>query len=338
MKQASFFLSLILIFTFAIFNEASAYIETTRNGALLAKVSPERPSPGQEVSVSLSGYGYNLNRSEINWVVNNSDLPAAKNKTQHTISMGPAGTITKIEIQVKPDSGGTIIKTLTFYPAEINIVWEANSYTPPFYEGNSLLSADSELTLMALPEFINQNNQLISNNNIEYTWFKNGQKLNSKSGVGQNTLTLDVDRFSNNIDISVSAQTVDSTYEAEKSISIPVFQPQVVVYKVDPLSGPNFNREVKDNVLLTGDQLVLQAEPYFFATQKLTNNNLEFLWNINGKTIKNTGVNSKVLALQKPDDTSGEAKISVLIKNTLNRYEQVKKDLTVEFSRSFVDF
>src|SRR3989344_1490686 len=84
----------------------------------------------------------------------------------------------------------TLILTSCFLlPTSINaqsidILWQGETYTPPFYKGKTLLSTQSGITLVAIPHGLG------SSANLNYKWTRNGTVLGNISGRGKNTLTF----------------------------------------------------------------------------------------------------------------------------------------------------
>src|SRR3990167_10337236 len=69
---------------------------------------------------------------------------------------------------------------------EVDLLWQGNSYVPPFYEGRTLWSSQSRITFLAIPHGAGIGNPA----NLTYKWTKNGTVLGNINGVGKNTLSF----------------------------------------------------------------------------------------------------------------------------------------------------
>src|SRR3989344_3741283 len=66
----------------------------------------------------------------------------------------------------------------------IDILWQGETYTPPFYQGRTLWSTESRITLVAIPHNLGNRNAL------NYRWTQNSTVLGNVSGVGKHSLSF----------------------------------------------------------------------------------------------------------------------------------------------------
>src|SRR3990167_742525 len=66
----------------------------------------------------------------------------------------------------------------------VDILWQGDTYTPPFYKGKSLWSNQSRITFVAIPQGLGNPASL------NYKWTKNGTVLGNINGIGKNTLSF----------------------------------------------------------------------------------------------------------------------------------------------------
>src|SRR5688572_16598777 len=69
---------------------------------------------------------------------------------------------------------------------EVDLLWQAETYTLPFYKGKALWSKESRVKLLAIPRGPGVGNPL----NLTYKWTKNGTVLGNINGVGKNTIAF----------------------------------------------------------------------------------------------------------------------------------------------------
>src|SRR3989344_2819964 len=64
----------------------------------------------------------------------------------------------------------------------VDILWQGEVYTPPFYQGKTFWSKQSRIPLVAIPQ------SLGNPANLTYKWTKNGTVLGNVNGVGKNSI------------------------------------------------------------------------------------------------------------------------------------------------------
>ena len=85
----------------------------------------------------------------------------------------------------------------------VDILWQGEVYTPPFYQGKTFWSKQSRVTLVAIPHGLG------NTANLNYKWTKNGTVLGNINGIGRNYLSF-----------------VDSIYPDHKLLKLLLFPAQ----------------------------------------------------------------------------------------------------------------
>src|SRR5262245_18430252 len=67
----------------------------------------------------------------------------------------------------------------------VDLLWQGEVYTPPFYLGRALWSGQSRLTVVAVPHVGSS-----AANSLVYRWTRDGEVLGNASGVGKRTLSF----------------------------------------------------------------------------------------------------------------------------------------------------
>jgi hypothetical protein len=119
------------------------------------EIIPTYPKPNQNVSINLTLYSGDLNSADITWYQNGKNVLSGKGEKRYSFKMGPAGTETEIEIRIKLMGGSSFTKTFTLGGADVDLVWEASTYTPPFYKGKAMhgLLQSALLSTKCYPRF-----------------------------------------------------------------------------------------------------------------------------------------------------------------------------------------
>ena len=145
-------------------------VEEVRNNALAdlleVTVVPERPAPNERVALSVVSYLTDLNRGEIFWYINDELRERGVGKTSFSFTVKEAGSISRVDIVINTAEGARIAKKLTFRPADMDFMWEALTYTPPFYKGKALLSAESPVKIVVMPHFVSGNGKTIPSRSL----------------------------------------------------------------------------------------------------------------------------------------------------------------------------
>lgn len=294
----------------------AASIKTAGSGSILTTLTPENPGPNQKVIVNLNSPDMSLDYSDIVWVVNGARLD---NKTKSlSFNTGGVGSITHIEATVTTKNPNRInpevTKILILVPiGDVDLLWEANTSVPFFYQGKALANNISPIKVAALPEFKNAQGQTITKENLVFNWTKNGQKITSASGAGKDILIFNPSS-DNNHTVSVEVKTlpnVNPQISVEKTINIAATSPKLYFYFQHPLQGTLFNQTVKAKTTMTADEVSVRAEPFFLAKTSQGNGLMSFNWQINNKPVAASAGSGNTLILRQPENQSGFSNINL---------------------------
>lgn len=149
---------------------------------------------------------------------------------------------------------------------DLTLTWSSNAYVPPQYLGKILPTQGSRITVAALT---NQPAEA-----LKFKWQLDNTWQNFASGLGRETFSFTAGQapgFSHRVNLELSYPGVDGDkILAETSIEIPVVNPEVRVYKIEPAKiWPNLTNSLQTQVnLLAGTYTRFIALPYFFNIQK----------------------------------------------------------------------
>jgi hypothetical protein len=168
----------------------SQFVEDAHTQNVLVDVSPENPEPNQQVTFQVTSFLSDLDRSTITWLVNGKRASSGTGIRSFTTTMGNVGTKIVVTVVVVTPDGTTVTKTIPLTSANVDLIWEADSYTPPFYQGKALLSQYETVKVVAVPH-LGKDSSTLSPTNLIYTWEKDGRVIGNLSGYGKNTLIID---------------------------------------------------------------------------------------------------------------------------------------------------
>ncbi len=310
-----------------------ATIVSTAGGSLDAKITPYNPKPFEEVTINLFGYGFKIENSEIVWSVDGQIAQQGFGKKSFSFKVGDIGSVSSINIVINSKERGIMLKNITFQPADADIVIETNSYTPPSYQGSSLPSQGSEIKLVAIPRLIDSQNKRIANDDLKFNWKKDGNNLTSQSGIGKNYIIFTADEFkaSHKIDLEIIYQP--EKIVIEKSLTINLFQPEILIYEVNPLSGVDYSRAIGDEFELNKDEITLKAEPFYLSQNQ--KGLLGYYWRLNDQLLTMIKGRPEMVALEKPASLAGSANLSLIVES-LNKVIG-RKNIVVRFGSTIFD-
>ena len=273
-------------------------------------VSPENPAPDQFVNIEIEGVGQFLGDSQITWRENGQIVSSAQNQETFSFDVGGVGTATRIDITIDSATQGVITKEFVFNPSVVNMVWEADTYTPLLYQGKSLYTAGSNLKVVAYPTVM-IGGSLIPTNKLSFQWSDNNTPNTAASGLGKNVFTFQGDQIQSGEDVTVTVYYNNASV-GKGEIFIPASQPQVLFYQQDPLRGELLDEALSGNFTLTNQEVTVKAEPYFFAK----NSPLQYDWTLDGQETSGPQSAQGLLTLRETGSGSGATTLGVTIQNT----------------------
>lgn len=164
----------------------------------------------------------------------------------------------------------------------VDLIVEADTAVPPFYQGKALPTNGSEVTVTALPSF----KGLVSPNNYRYVWSVNGKKQNSGLAVANNSFAF-TPTLQNEVIVGVTVTSANGTKLAEASEVITLVDPEVHFYEKNPLRGL-IPKTLLSPYTITGTESTLRAEAYFMK-KDIARENLQTQWAVNGNDVASQG-------------------------------------------------
>lgn len=291
------------------------------------EISPKNPEPNSLARAKIITYSFDIDRAEISWLVNGSVKLKGTGEKKFSFSVGNAGSKTSLTAVVVTREGLTLEKSVTFRPAGLDILWEANNYVPVGYKGKALPSSESTVKITAVPEFF-YNGEKLSPSDLYYDWQINSKNKPNLSGYGKRSFNYKLSDLSAEDEIAVTVSSYSRIIIAEKRIKIKTTAPKIIFYKERPMEGVLYNSALNKEISLTETEINLRAEPYFFSKQNL--NKLAYQWKMNGKSIipeeRKTAIDFRLEGA-----SSGNALINLEIQNPINLLQNAANSLKINF-------
>lgn len=202
----------------------------------------------------------------------------------------------------------------------VTLVWEADTYVPPFYKGKALYVDGADARILALPRA-----DLGDPSSLVYVWKINGRIEDSASGAGRNYFVFRPDVFGGS-PLIVAEVYKDTEKVAVGAVRVPQVEPEVVIYPELPLAGILFGNTPSN---VEGDEITLEAYPLFFSARSKQDPALTYRWNINDERVANPSGNTGRLVLR--SEAGGAVRVDALINNTRRVLEDARGTVSLTF-------
>jgi hypothetical protein len=251
---------------------------------LTIDTAPDYPGPNQEVSVSLRFSQADLDRANVSWFLNGEIQKSGVGEKAFTFKTGPIGTTSRVSVSVETLEGRTVNKGFIIRPSIIDLVWNAETYSPPFYRGKALSGHRSRVRVTATPQLVDSNGNLLNSKSLIYNWRENSTVLNDQSGLGKDVLILEGKLITRPRKITVTVESLDGNSKSLGSVVVNRHNPSVLIYQNNPLYGIMFNHALTE-VPLLDQEISLVAIPYFFNVLSRNSEKIEYSWTQNDRGV-----------------------------------------------------
>lgn len=237
-----------------------------------------------------------------------------------------------------------IISTLLFAgslqaqtTSQLNLLWEANTYTPPFYRGHSAVTPGSEVTVVTDAYLYDGRGNRLSEASLNFDWRKDNRPISSASGLGGKTLVFSAgtDGLAHKIEVTV---TGPSNQSISQELLIPVRKPKILLYEDQPLTGIAYNQVIRETLNLIQPEITLLAEPYFFSQSQVRSRRLRYNWFLNKQATTFDQARPNRLTLVAPENQAGENDLQLDISDPDNVLQTASAKLKITFNQTDFNF
>ena len=203
----------------------------------------------------------------------------------------------------------------------IDLLWQGDGYTPPFYQGASAWPAEGRIHFLAIPQGLGDPKGLT------YKWTRDGTVLGSLSGVGQSTLTFNDSILSKTQRVKVEIISPDNEALAQTSVTVTPTIPTTLIYEKNPLYGFMFHNETSNGYQLLDQEITFTAFPLFASVSNRESSALHYTWKSSaGEDSLLSSVTYRI-----PDGASGIASISLSLSNANTLRQAAGSTFLVQF-------
>src|SRR3989344_6394232 len=296
-------------------------------GVLFAQFSP----PGFENALSLTSAVSDLSSTDITWFVDGNVQEGSSGSRTMSFQSGSVGRASAVSVVVK-GAEGTAEANARIIPAEVDLLFEANSFTPPFYAGRAHASAGSTVTLWAIPRLVQPGGSTIQADQVIYTWRRNGDILGSLSGRGKRSITLPAPLLFGSDSISVEATSADKAVGAESTVGVTTRDPELALYREGPRYGVLYEQAFAATSIVNDQEAVFVVVPYFAPTRRSADPLLRYQWRINRTAVQGDGTEPDKITIDAANST-GIALIELVLTHATNYFLEASGRWNITFER-----
>lgn len=294
---------------------------------------PQIPQAGENVSIRINAYTTNLNKAKITWTQDGKIVLSQTGAVSNQVTAPASGKSSTIGITIQKENGGTIYREIKLNPADVDLVYEAQTYAHPFFKGKKLYTSESDVTFVAIPTFITPAGKKFADQDLVYKWKVNGTVQQSVSGYGKNTFSTKGQLIERPMQVTVDVSAINSSLIATKSINLHSVAPEILIYENNPLLGVVYDKAILGTFFLQRPQVDFEAIPYFFSSVNKDSSNLAYSWTVNGLEVTNKGPNENYLLLQNDKNAEGQANISVTTSHIQNILQTTFSQFGLDFKK-----
>jgi len=274
------------------------------------EINPQFPSPGETVSVFAETYSFDISRANVVWRVDGQTVKEGRGIKTINVEAGNIGEKTTVSFTATR-SGETISHSTIITPSVIDLIVEANTYTPPLYPGGTLPTHEAPIRVVAAPFFGNG----YEAEDLIYTWRINGTVKGSLSGAGKSILNTIAAPYSRRTEIRVDVESADGRIQGRKVVSLKTERPQVLLYAINPLLGLSTASILANISELSDEEVTINAEPFYVPGTYRESLPISYAWKLNGKTVESTNDDLGTITLRQAGNGRGKAQVSVSIEH-----------------------
>ncbi len=201
---------------------------------------------------------------------------------------------------------------------DVDLLYEALTYTPYWYQGSALPTIKSQVKVVVIP----------SSSVLIYDWYINNKKQFYASGIGKDFFIFEIKNYDDyNITVKILDKNKTVVFEKAVVLSAGQIKPEIIFYEESPLMGIIFNNTLKESFNLFKETINIIAEPFYFSNI----NQLGYDWEMNNKNILPQENNQRIINLQTPAGISGVSNISLEITDLLNQFQTANNKINITY-------
>ncbi len=302
--------------------------DTTAQDATLLRTQPSTPKAFEKVVFTVENFATKLSEDRITWTVDGRIVQDQIGGDTITATMGKIGEALNVRVSIDSRKiGKRLTKETTLMAGDVAVLWEANTYIPPFYKGKPLPSYKSTIKLVPLPTMI-AGGRAIPPENLLYSWNRNYRNIKELSGYGKRFSVLEAGGGTQEERLLLTVSHPETGAVTARNITIKMATPKLLLYEGSPLQGVRYERTLDKELFLREQEVTIKGEPYYFSNEDLLVGTLPITWKQNGKVIPSL---YNTIVLRRPSER-GTSRIDVALSNSARVLQSARNGLNVTYT------
>ena len=216
---------------------------------------------------------------------------SGKSKTNFSFTTSRENHVVRVVIE---EGGEKITENAVLVSSyNVSLVWSAETYTPPEYEGKALPSRGSRVSVTAIPDIKDY-----EADELLYTWHLYAESK-VRGVLGEDEFSFLITKSVDSIPVFVEVTNLSRSIVVNQAILIPVVRPSVVIYHKK--SERTSEIATKKVAITPGESVDIVAKPFNFRASKIAD--LNFLWEFIGQKAEGERGNPNILTLSIPENS-----------------------------------
>ncbi|HYF10262.1 MAG TPA: hypothetical protein VD967_01490 [Candidatus Paceibacterota bacterium] len=194
------------------------------------------------------------------------------------------------------------------------ILYQTDTYTPPFYRGKALPSSENLVTAVAYPDLSGTS---LDPAKLHYKWMRDGEVIPGYVGTGKRLASFTTSIASDETLLEVEIADPAGSYRARRAMYLKDEEPKVVIYEDNAVLGVLYNRAVGKEFTLQGAEAAFLGVPFYFSADTSRDSRLRYVWSVGGK-----GSSGDERLIVRTDGESGASTIALEVSHE-SRYAQL---------------
>lgn len=318
----------ILSILFLLFIPANAQIPSSIDGVTI-DTSESNPRPGDNVTVSIESYSFDLNVAAIVWIVDGKVKEQGVGIKKITIVAPKTGLKTSVSVKIKGSSGKEVQKNIVIQSNYVDIIWESNGYKPPFFGGKLPFTYQNTIKFIAVPHIAGPNSKEIDPKTLVYVWRNGGKYVENGQGYGKQSIEIPADNIPKTLDIRVDITNREQTLNVSGTMNLTPSEPSLLFYEEDSLYGIQLNRALDNTITMKNKEMKILAVPFGFNIDGGKNS---YIWSVNSIEQPDL-VSNRSITIRTKGDNAGSSNVDLDLRNLNKILQGVRGAITVNFNK-----
>ena len=327
-RSKMFFLLVFLVFPAGLIHAQIAVPST--DGRITISMTPENPVPNGYVRLSALSSTIDMERSDVTWYADNTLIAQGIGQTEADVSAGPLGSEVVVAVVAQSADGMVASGQAFIRPTELDLLWESDSYTPPFYKGRVLPSAGTKIRAQAIANLKLPDGTLVPESGIAYTWRRNGSVIQTASGRGRSFAVFPAPALFGTDLIEVEAVSADGMLAGKTAVRIPSVEPVLLLYEDHPLFGILYGKALGQAATVKDAEVTFAAVPYFAEAVSPDDSQLAYNWTVNGERVPADYIRPSAVTINS-EGSSGSARLALSLTRARNWNMKAEGEWQISF-------